>query len=156
MEEEKSICFDSDSLFLQIQNLSSLASLSCHCQTGGYVNLGDPEHTHFNRVKLLFSNCFLPTFLFLSVLSIFITRLKTTVILSVLFSFSPQTKLLCPSFAAAAAAESRQSCPTLRDPMDCSPPDSSVHGILQERVLGWGAIAFSVPKVYCITFLPFC
>ena len=33
--------------------------------------------------------------------------------------------------------------PTLSDPMDCSPPGSSVHGIFQARVLGWGAIAFS-------------
>ena len=45
--------------------------------------------------------------------------------------------------AAAAAAKSRQSCPTLLDPMDCSLPDSSVHGISQARVLEWGAIAFS-------------
>ena len=37
-----------------------------------------------------------------------------------------------------------QSCPTLRDPMDCSPPGSSVHGIFQARVLEWGAIAFSI------------
>ena len=36
-----------------------------------------------------------------------------------------------------------QSCPTLRDHMDCSPPGSSVHGIFQARVLEWGAIAFS-------------
>ena len=36
-----------------------------------------------------------------------------------------------------------QSCPTLSDPMDCSPPGSSVHGIFQARVLEWGAIAFS-------------
>ena len=36
-----------------------------------------------------------------------------------------------------------QSCPTLSDPMDCSLPDSSVHGIFQSRVLEWGAIAFS-------------
>src|SRR5574341_107773 len=36
-----------------------------------------------------------------------------------------------------------QSCPTLRDPMDCSPPGSSIHGIFQARVLEWGAIAFS-------------
>ena len=36
-----------------------------------------------------------------------------------------------------------QSCPTLCDPMDCSPPVSSVHGIFQARVLEWGAIAFS-------------
>ena len=36
-----------------------------------------------------------------------------------------------------------QSCPTLSYPMDCSPPDSSIHGIFQARVLEWGAIAFS-------------
>ena len=36
-----------------------------------------------------------------------------------------------------------QSCLTLSDPMDCSPPGSSIHGILQARVLKWGAIAFS-------------
>ena len=34
-------------------------------------------------------------------------------------------------------------CPTLCNPMDCSPPGSSVHGIFQARVLEWGAIAFS-------------
>ena len=43
----------------------------------------------------------------------------------------------------AAAAKSLQSCPTLRDPMDCSLPGSSIHGIFQARVLEWGAIAFS-------------
>ena len=36
-----------------------------------------------------------------------------------------------------------QSCPTLSDPMDCSLPGSSVHGIFQARVLEWGAIASS-------------
>ena len=36
-----------------------------------------------------------------------------------------------------------ESCPTLSDPMDYSPPSSSVHGIFQARVLEWGAIAFS-------------
>ena len=40
-----------------------------------------------------------------------------------------------------------QSCPTLRDSMDCSPPGSSIHGIFQARVLEWGAIAFSEGKV---------
>ena len=40
--------------------------------------------------------------------------------------------------SAAAAAKSLQSCPTLRDPMDCSLPGSSVHGIFQARVLEWG------------------
>ena len=39
--------------------------------------------------------------------------------------------------------EVTQSCPTLSDPMDCSLPGSSVHGIFQARVLEWGAIAFS-------------
>ena len=39
--------------------------------------------------------------------------------------------------------EVAQSCLTLSDPMDCSPPGSSVHGISQARVLEWGAIAFS-------------
>ena len=36
-----------------------------------------------------------------------------------------------------------QSCPTLCDPMDCSPPGSSVHGIFQARILEWVAISFS-------------
>jgi len=45
--------------------------------------------------------------------------------------------------AAAAAAKSLQSCPTLCDPIDGSPLGSSVPGILQARILEWGAIAFS-------------
>ena len=40
-------------------------------------------------------------------------------------------------------SEVTQSCPTLCDPMDCSLPGSSIHGIFQARVLEWGAIAFS-------------
>ena len=39
--------------------------------------------------------------------------------------------------------EVAQLCPTLCDPMDCSPPGSSVYGTFQARVLEWGAIAFS-------------
>ena len=39
--------------------------------------------------------------------------------------------------------EVAQSCLTLSNPMDCSPPGSSIHGIFQARVLEWGAIAFS-------------
>ena len=39
-------------------------------------------------------------------------------------------------------SEVTQSYPTLSNPMDCSPPGSSVHGIFQARVLEWGAIAF--------------
>ena len=39
--------------------------------------------------------------------------------------------------------EAAQSCPTLCDPMDCSLPGSSVHGVFQAKVLEWVAIAFS-------------
>ena len=45
-------------------------------------------------------------------------------------------------------SEVTQSCPTPSDPMDCSPPGSSVHGIFQARVLEWGAIAFSYEYAY--------
>ena len=43
-------------------------------------------------------------------------------------------------------SEVAQSCPTLSDPMNCSPPGSYIHGIFQARVLEWGAIAFSKPN----------
>ena len=45
--------------------------------------------------------------------------------------------------AAAAAAKSLQSCPTLCDPIDGSPPGSAIPGILQARTLEWVAISFS-------------
>ena len=48
-----------------------------------------------------------------------------------------------PSPKRESESEVAQPCPTLRDPMDCSLPGSSVHGIVQERVLEWGVIAFS-------------
>ena len=47
------------------------------------------------------------------------------------------------SYAAAAAAKSLQSCPTLCDPIDGSPQGSPVPGILQARTLEWVAISFS-------------
>jgi len=46
--------------------------------------------------------------------------------------------------------EVAQSCPTLRDPMDCSLPGSSVHGIFKARGLEWGAIAFSTSSLVWI------
>ena len=49
-------------------------------------------------------------------------------------------------------SEIAQSCPSLCDPMDCRLPGSSVHGILQARVLEWGAIAFSIKKNWNILF----
>jgi len=45
-------------------------------------------------------------------------------------------------------SEVAQSCPTPSDPMDCSLPGSSIHGIFQARVLEWGAIAFSEKTVW--------
>ena len=52
-------------------------------------------------------------------------------------------------------SEVAQSCPTLSDPLDCSLPGSSVHGIFQARVLEWGAIAFSrdSTSTYLIRFI---
>ena len=44
-------------------------------------------------------------------------------------------------------SEVAQLCPTPSDPMDCSLPGSSIHGIFQARVLEWGAIAFSVNRL---------
>ena len=55
-------------------------------------------------------------------------------------SHSPDTA----AAAAAAVAKSVQSCPTLCDPIDSSPPGSSIPGILQARTLEWGAITFSI------------
>ena len=56
-------------------------------------------------------------------------------------------------------SEVAQSCPTLSDPMDCSPPGSSIHGIFQARVLEWGAIAFSWVQLvyfYCMIIFVLC
>ena len=57
-------------------------------------------------------------------------------------------------------SEIAQSCLTLREPVDCSLPGSSIHGIFQARVLEWGAIAFSKPSFIlfqigaCLNLLP--
>ena len=56
-----------------------------------------------------------------------------------------------PAAAAAATAKSLQSCPTLCDPIDSSPPGSPIPGILQARVLEWGAIAFSENYPYGVS-----
>ena len=63
-------------------------------------------------------------------------------LIAALFLIAQKGKPKCPS-TAAAAAKSRQSCPTLCDPIDGSPPGSSVPGILQARTLEWVAISFS-------------
>ena len=72
---------------------------------------------------------------------IFILRKKCIYSYEKLFILSTnvyQKPTLCES-----ESEVAQSCPTLCDPVDCSPPGSSVHGILQARILEWVAISFS-------------
>ena len=61
---------------------------------------------------------------------------------SIPFSCDNKKQFLILPGAAAAAAKSIQSCPTLCDPIDGSPPGSPVPGILQERTLEWVAIFF--------------
>ena len=82
------------------------------------------------------------------------------------------TRLLCPWYSPSkntgvgchfllqcmkvkSESEVAQSCLTLCDPMDCSLPGSSVHGILQARVLEWSAIAFSAPELLRVYFTCF-
>ena len=63
-----------------------------------------------------------------------------------LFSFTFIKRIfssLLSDFAAATAAKSLQSCPTLCDPLDGSPPGCAIPGILQARILEWDAISFS-------------
>ena len=62
---------------------------------------------------------------------------------SIPLSTFPTIILSKMQYAAAAAAKSLQSCPTLCNPIDGSPPDSPVHGILQARTVEWVAISFS-------------
>ena len=63
--------------------------------------------------------------------------------LTLLVGMQTSTATMENSVAAAAAAKSLQSCPTLCDPIDGSPLGSSVPGILQPRILEWVAISFS-------------
>ena len=57
--------------------------------------------------------------------------------------FTHFLQIVCLKLDAAAAAKSLQSCPTLCDPIDGSPPGSAVPGLLQARTLEWVAISFS-------------
>jgi len=79
--------------------------------------------------------------------AIFWTSYASTVWVAQLYGWMCTLKRKKSSFeivvAAAAAAESLQSCPTLCDPIDGSPPSSPVPGILQARTLEWVAISFS-------------
>ena len=54
-----------------------------------------------------------------------------------------QQRLVSREVCVCVCVKSFQLCPTLCDPIDCSPPGSSVHGILQARILEWIAMPFS-------------
>ena len=77
----------------------------------------------------------------LVILKIYI--LSTCICMAESLHCSPETITTLLIGYAAAAAKSLQSCPTLCDPIDGSPPGSPVHGILQARTLEWVAISFS-------------
>ena len=70
-------------------------------------------------------------------------RIGTTVLTITPGCHLPLTILVYNGIAVTAAAKSLQSCPTLCDPIDGSPPGSPVPGILQARTLEWVAISFS-------------
>ena len=72
-----------------------------------------------------------------------ISKRKMTITSSSGIQNSEEDGKVLSYFAAAAAAKSLQSCPTLCDPIDGSPPGSAVPGILQARTLEWVAISFS-------------
>ena len=83
-----------------------------------------------------------------------LTRLSSSSSKEHLFSWSPKSRWLVTApmklkdiyflEEKLSCSEVTQSCPTLCDPMDCSLPGSSVHGIFQARILEWVAIAFSI------------
>ena len=78
--------------------------------------------------------------------SLIVITFKTPILLPVMVAMFPilassgKVLLLKPHYVCVFVA---QSCPTICDPMDCSPPGSSVHIILQARLLEWVAIPFS-------------
>ena len=119
---------------------SNFEFLSCCLVSKSYLTLCDP------------TDCSPPD---CSVHGIFQVRMLEWVAISFSGGSSQPRDLTCvsctagrffttePPTAAAAAAKSLQSCPTLCDPIDGSPPGSAVPGILQGRTLEWVAISFS-------------
>ena len=63
--------------------------------------------------------------------------------------FKKKKKKRCPFHH---VCEVAQSCPTLCDPMDCSPPGSSVHGILQARIVEWVVISYDEKDIFYLGY----
>ena len=102
-----------------------------------------PSRTLITRTLDLFtvSHMFLMLFSVISqIFNLFLLVLQSGIFFLTYLLISLQ--LLIPSIGVLWSVEVTQSCPTLCDPMDCSPPDSSAHGILQARILEWVVCSF--------------
>ena len=77
--------------------------------------------------------------------------MNTYMLFEYMYIFFFRFTYIAAAAAAEAAAKFLQLCLTLHDPMDCSPPGSSVHGIFQARVLEWGTCIACYCK-YCVLF----
>ena len=97
--------------------------------------------SHCKSLSVFFS-CYLQTEGF-QIQELLWHRLLITLSITMTVSYLAFLKFACYQFAAAAAAKSLQSRPTLWDPIDGSPPGSPVPGILQARTLEWVATSFS-------------
>ena len=74
---------------------------------------------------------------------------RATVFLQCIFFISPEVWI----FLGSVRAKSLQFCSTPCDPLDCSPPGSSIHGIIQARILEWVAISFSRFRTFWMSML---
>ena len=103
------------------------------------------SYTHTHAHKHMYSHAQLPFFIFLKLLGIrfFIPNHLLEPLMNLKLQALDAGRQGNPKPLAAAAAKSLQSCPTLCNPIDGSPPVSPVPGILQARTLEWVAISFS-------------
>ena len=98
---------------------------------------------HFKHIQIYLCLNHLITYGFSSIPAAFMSCINVLSLVLACFRRTQEAYYLLHCFPAAAAAKSLQSCPTLCNPIDGSPPGSSVPGILQARTLEWVAISFS-------------
>ena len=144
----------SDYVYKELQKFSLKAIFFCTSQTGKIINGGVPGsiiHVAFPCCKIAFillPGCCCCSCWVTSVVSDSVQphRWKPTRLPCPWDSPGKNTGVGCHFFLQCMKVKSERevapSCPTLSDPMDCSPPGSSIHGIFQARVLEWGTIAF--------------
>ena len=92
-----------------------------------------PKPNRFSHIQFISKSCHMPSSPPTS------PSPRTLILAAINLSFKILDRLYPPCGVCLVA----QLCPTLCDPMDCSPPGSSVHGISQARILEWVAISFS-------------